>query len=313
MAWIAAAVVAAIAGLAFLLFAQRRRVSLGATKKSKAFSADATAFVPGHLAPGEPSLVQIYINRPKDQRSVRQHAAQADESAKARGGTQKLGKIRENEAIFIELFSPNASIQSMQSKQQWKGKPLRFLFWATPNVGANQCAFEARVMLAGAQIGTIAFTQSVATLAGSQGQSEARMTPVKSVFLSYSSKDRSKVSLVAGAYARAGIKCFFDRTSLRSGEEWPPRLLKEIEGADLFHLFWSVSAADSPWVVKETRHALETSRSSAQRSPSITIQMLDGPPWAAHPEDLDILNFDDFTRAAVVGYEVGSRDQSPRP
>jgi hypothetical protein len=33
--------------------------------------------------------------------------------------------------------------------------------------------------------------------------------------------------------------------------------------------------------------------------------MLDGPPWAPHPLELDAINFDDFVRAAIVGYARG--------
>jgi hypothetical protein len=33
--------------------------------------------------------------------------------------------------------------------------------------------------------------------------------------------------------------------------------------------------------------------------------MLDGPPWAPHPRQLDAINFDDFVRAAIVGYARG--------
>ena len=37
----------------------------------------------------------------------------------------------------------------------------------------------------------------------------------------------------------AGVEHFWDRASLKSGEEWHPRLRREIDRADLFHLCWS--------------------------------------------------------------------------
>jgi hypothetical protein len=46
-------------------------------------------------------------------------------------------------------------------------------------------------------------------------------------------------------------------------------------------------------------------RKTGGKRPDITIQMLDGPPWAPHPQSLDALNFDDFARAAIVGYARG--------
>jgi hypothetical protein len=125
------------------------------------------------------------------------------------------------------------------------------------------------------------------------------------VFLSYSSKDRETVAAIATAYQSAGVEHFWDRASLKSGEEWSPRLRKEIERADLFHLCWSKSAAASEWVEKETEHALTRRRRSNGKTPDITVQMLDGPPWAPHPPQLDSINFDDFVRAAIVGYARG--------
>ncbi len=125
------------------------------------------------------------------------------------------------------------------------------------------------------------------------------------MFLSYASFDRDQVSLIASAYDRGGIKCFYDRATLKSGEEWSPRLRREIDKADLFHLCWSRAASGSQWVEAETQHAMQRRRKA--KKPEITIQMLDGPPWAPHPESLDLLNFDDYARAAVVGYARGDK------
>src|SRR5262249_6075110 len=130
----------------------------------------------------------------------------------------------------------------------------------------------------------------------------------KRVFLSYSSNDRETVSAIATAYEAAGIAYFWDRSSLKSGEEWSPRLRKEIDRADLFHLCWSKAASTSEWVEKEAEHALTRRRRSNGKQPDITVQMLDGPPWAPHPAALDSINFDDFVRAAIVGYARGEGD-----
>jgi hypothetical protein len=157
-----------------------------------------------------------------------------------------------------------------------------------------------------AQIGVLAFTRNVSGPAKkphSPGD-RVRLKRHKRVFLSYSSKDRETVSQIATAYQMAGVEHFWDRASLKSGEEWHPRLRREIDRADLFHLCWSKAAADSEWVRKEAEHAL-TRRKKNSGKPDITVQMLDGPPWAPHPPELDTINFDDFVRAAIVGYARG--------
>ncbi|MBK6705728.1 MAG: toll/interleukin-1 receptor domain-containing protein [Caulobacteraceae bacterium] len=192
-------------------------------------------------------------------------------------------------------------------RRTWQGEPLDFNFTAEADADVKQVVFLARVFIDDAQIGVLAFTRPVGgpkKEAASTG-GKVRLKRHKRVFLSYSSKDRETVSAIATAYEAAGVQHFFDRTSLKSGEEWSPRLRREIEQADLFHLCWSKSAAESEWVEKEAEHALTRRRRSNGKRPEITVQMLDGPPWAKHPPHLDSINFDDFVRAAIVGYARG--------
>jgi hypothetical protein len=123
------------------------------------------------------------------------------------------------------------------------------------------------------------------------------------VFISYKSEDLERVRPAVQAYRNAGINCFWDRTGLTAGEEYAPRLLKEIEGADIFHLFWSEAASRScKWVEKETCYALELRSKRHKERPVIKLTMVDGPPWPPHPTSLNSLNFDDYDRAAAVGY-----------
>jgi hypothetical protein len=187
----------------------------------------------------------------------------------------------------------------------WLGDPLDFAFAVEAEEEAKQVVILARVFVDDAQIGVIGFTRQVM---GPRSKplphgDRARLRRHKRVFLSYSSRDRETVSAIATAYQTAGVEHFWDRTALRSGEEWSPRLRREIDRCDLFHLCWSKSAAESEWVEKEASHAIGLRR--RKKRPDITVQMLDGPPWAAHPASLDSINFDDFIRAAIVGYARG--------
>jgi hypothetical protein len=53
-----------------------------------------------------------------------------------------------------------------------------------------------------------------------------------------------------------GIDVLLDCLSIRPGEEWKPRLQREIVDRDIFWLFWSRHANDSEWVEWEWRTAL---------------------------------------------------------
>jgi len=53
-----------------------------------------------------------------------------------------------------------------------------------------------------------------------------------------------------------------DVDALRSGEEWNARLLELIDKADIFQLYWSNNAKQSPHVEKEWRWTLAAQRSN---------------------------------------------------
>ena len=77
-----------------------------------------------------------------------------------------------------------------------------------------------------------------------------------SVFTSYAHEDDHVVRAFAEAYRALGIDVLVDKTALRAGEDWKQTLLRLIEEADLFQLFWSEAASRSPYVAEEWQHAL---------------------------------------------------------
>jgi outer membrane biosynthesis protein TonB len=283
------------------------RGGVGSISSSGSAPADASAFAPKKLRRATPELVQIAIHQPKDLRAVIKAARKADERTDPAPTGMRIGDIALGETVGVSLESRGASCDGEVQRRTWTGAPIHFAFTVEAEEDVKQAVFIARVFVGDAQIGMIAFTRGITGPKKKPvGVGDAlRLKRHKRVFLSYSSKDRGIVSAIATAYEAAGIEHFFDRTSLKSGEEWSPRLGKEIDRADLFHLCWSKAAAKSEWVEKEATHALIRRNRTKGKAPNITVQMLDGPPWAPHPAALDSINFDDFVRAAIVGYARG--------
>jgi hypothetical protein len=286
---------------------ERNSHAAGARAAQAIAPADASAFAPKKLRRGAPELVQVVIHQPKDLKAVIKAARKADARAEPAPSGVRIGDIAIGASIGVSLEARGAACDGEIQRRTWSGDPLAFAFPVEAAEDAKQVVFIARVFVGDAQIGLIGFTRAVI---GSKpkpaGIGDAlRMKRHKRVFLSYSSKDRETVSTIATAYEAAGVAHFFDRTSLKSGEEWNPRLRKEIDRSDLFHLCWSKSAAQSEWVEKEAAHAIARRKHSNGKTPAITVQMLDGPPWAPHPPALDTINFDDFVRAAIIGYARG--------
>lgn len=269
--------------------------------------ADATAFAPKKLRRGAPELVQVVIHQPKDLKAVIKAARKADPRAEAAPQGMPIGDVALGASLGVALETRGVACDGTMQRRTWAGDPLHFSFSVEAEEGVRQAVFIARVFIGDAQIGVIGFTRQISgpkKNPASAGDA-ARLKRHRRVFLSYSSKDREAVAAIATAYESAGVPHFFDRTSLKSGEQWHPRLRREIDRADLFHLCWSKSAAASEWVEKETEHALTRQKRSNGKNPAISVQMLDGPPWAPHPPHLDAINFDDFVRAAIVGYARG--------
>ncbi|MBL8537896.1 MAG: toll/interleukin-1 receptor domain-containing protein [Hyphomonadaceae bacterium] len=284
----------------------RRQRSGAAAKPAASAPADATAFAPKKLRRGTPELVRIVIHQPKDLADVIKAARKIDPRTSPAPQGMNIGDVALGASVGVALEVRGAACDGTLQRRTWAGAPIDFSFSVEPDAEVKQAVILARVFVDDAQIGVIAFTRAVTGAAKPQPIGDkARMKRHKRVFLSYSSKDRETVSAIATAYQMAGVAHFWDRTSLKSGEEWHPRLRREIDRADLFHLCWSKSAAASEWVGKEAEYALTRRRRSNGKKPDITVQMLDGPPWAPHPPSLDSINFDDFVRAAIVGYARG--------
>jgi hypothetical protein len=268
--------------------------------------ADATAFAPSKLRRGTPELVRIAVHQPKDLNAVIKAAKKIDPTTEPAPQGMPIGDVALGSSIGVALEVRGGACDGALQRREWQGVPIDFNFAVEADASVKQVVMLARVFINDAQIGVLAFTRNVSGPAKKpHGPGDrARLKRHKRVFLSYSAKDRETVSAIATAYQMAGVEHFWDRASLKSGEEWHPRLRREIDRADLFHLCWSKSAAESEWVQKEAEHALTRRRKNSGK-PEITVQMLDGPPWAAHPATLDSINFDDFVRAAIVGYARG--------
>ena len=114
--------------------------------------------------------------------------------------------------------------------------------------------------------------------AASAASASASADPYDAIFCSYSHKDTAIVERVERAYKALGMDYLRDVTTLRSGEEWNPRLLALIDDADIFQLFWSTASAESRYVQQEWEHALALGRAGAFIRPVYWEQPMPKPP-----------------------------------
>jgi hypothetical protein len=107
------------------------------------------------------------------------------------------------------------------------------------------------------------------------------------VFCSYSHQDEAIVQRVELACQALGLQYLRDVTTLRSGQKWDEELLNMIDRSDIFQLFWSPSAAQSPYVTAEWQHALAIGRDAARFIRPVYWQK----PMPTPPEQLVSIHF----------------------
>jgi serine phosphatase RsbU (regulator of sigma subunit)/actin-like ATPase involved in cell morphogenesis len=93
-------------------------------------------------------------------------------------------------------------------------------------------------------------------------QDVSRSRPYKKVFASYSHRDRVIVEQFESLHRAMGDRFLRDWNELRAGEEWNERLMEMIHEADVFQLFWSRHAMQSPFVRQEYEYAMSLKRPS---------------------------------------------------
>jgi hypothetical protein len=106
-------------------------------------------------------------------------------------------------------------------------------------------------------------------------------SPYQAIFVSYSHQDTNIVEQLEKAYKVLGNSYLRDVEILRSGEQWNAALLKKIDEADIFQLYWSKAANASKYVTQEWQHALARGKPSFIRPLYWEKPMPDPPPELA--------------------------------
>ena len=120
-------------------------------------------------------------------------------------------------------------------------------------------------MIEGLIVGDVPLSVYVSTDAASAAPPQVTQAhPYRAIFCSYSHKDTAIVELVELAMRTLGDQYLRDATTLRSGEDWNEALMRMIDAADIFQLFWSENAAGSKFVEEEWRYALGLKASHAK-------------------------------------------------
>jgi serine/threonine protein kinase len=139
--------------------------------------------------------------------------------------------------------------------------------------------------------------------------------PLRRVFASYSHRDRDIVERIEHSVSRAhlGVEYLRDATRLRAGEVWDDELMRMIDRADMFQLFWSRNSMASPFVRREIEYALRLAR----RRPYFILPVYWETPFPERPEEdlppgeLRSLHFENISEFELATHPSAPPDAMP--
>lgn len=117
------------------------------------------------------------------------------------------------------------------------------------------------------------------------------------VFLSYAHRDVEIARRIRERLEGAGFTVWQDREHLQAGEEWQEAIQRSLEHASVVILLLSLSSANSPYVAREYRAALE------ERKP-LYVALVEHLPHYEIPEDLRPLHYIDLTENFDAGIQT---------
>lgn len=165
---------------------------------------------------------------------------------------------KENEVIKVTISSPKLNINEDAKELYWNHKCLdfSFYFFVPTRYDTNVIPFIITIYINNIIVSSLIYNVQLE----SDNIIENVRKDYNSAFISYSSKDVDKAALIVQGIkqARPDMQVFFDKTSLRTGDNWEKVIMNELDKKDVLFLLWSEHAKNSEWVDKEWRYVYNT-------------------------------------------------------
>ena len=255
-----------------------------------------SAFAPALVAPTTEFILQIWMY-PQDAYHEVLTWATAVQDVRQTG--LKRGIVTPSSVwVRVSVAIPTLGISGPEERMYWDGDAVNatFAISVPAEVRIGTHVGTAAVEVGGVPLATLHFEVAVGPSVATPPQllpSVQRL--VRTVFASYATPDRTEVLRWARGAAAVGVDVFVDVLTLRAGADWELQLFREIPMRDLFCLFWSRPASESPWVECEWRCAL-AARGLEYIHPVALVDPRVVPP----PLELRAKHFNDPLRSAIA-------------
>lgn len=278
---------------------RRRRLAAGAEEEMDE-EVSTSVFAPSQAAAGNSFLVQVFAHLAEQEDALEEIAREADEDARRRVSARLQKTIKRGAVLTFNLAMPGLEIDAPAQSCVWNGTPALVQFGVTvPKDFAPKDILGLVIVCEDTvPVGHLRFKFKIvdpasATVPVPVPGRVGNASRYRQAFISYASQDRDEVLKRVQMLNSLKLKFFQDLLTLEPGDEWEKAIYQYIDECDVFFLFWSKAASESPWVKKEIEYAMRRKGNKEAEVPEIVPVIIEGPPPAKPPPELTFLHFND--------------------
>jgi anti-sigma B factor antagonist len=254
-----------------------------------------SAFYPKEVTVGKWHTLLVYMFVPSVLEAVREDARRfEDEIGEIRESKPSTTRLARGSEITIVPACEGVTFNPERISFQWLEDRHRAQFRLRADASLADTAGNAQVtiyvgpLIVGTLKMGMLFNETEADPGSARSEeTSARMYHQDDIFISYSHRDTEVVRNCKKAYEALGHNVLIDFETLRSGQKWNAELMRMIERADIFQLFWSENSSKSKYCRQEWQYALELNRGEGFIRPVYWQEPIPDP-----PAELGDLHFD---------------------
>jgi serine/threonine protein kinase len=271
--------------------------------KAAPATADFLVVAPSLIQAGRSFVLEVWV-APSGEHSAMVAEATRGGRMIERGGRSHL-RIDRDTLITVILRLPDFELPDPIELLGWNGdiRNVGFIVKASASLAPGIYPGSAKLMQNGIPFASIMFDLEVASAEGRLNAPvrprDAHVQRMANAFASYARLDRAEVLRRVQGIQAVGTQVFLDIVNLRSGADWEKVLYSEIDGSDCFLLFWSRNAAQSSWVEREWRYAL-----NRRGVDFINPLPLEDPRLIEPPSELRSKHFNDMLLAFIKSEDL---------
>lgn len=268
-------------------------------RKPIAEKVNSSIFAPSETKKGDFMMIQVFLYKDDEERTVACKAAEVDPDARRQNYTPLSVKLKDGDKVKVKLMMSGKGIEV--------DEPTQEMIWQRHYTDCQFGVFVPEEYKPSSMLGTVILTVNDVPCGRMMFKTKIVSQPQKlyakieskafhKIFISYSHKDEATVKYFAKAFQAQGVDYFFDRHYLKAGDVYPLKIREYINSADLFILCWSKNAAESDYVQLERQQALALAfPQKDMEQATLSIHPISIEPHADYPSDMkEVYNFEEI-------------------